>query len=80
MGLTCHRFGDDELRVLEAELSAGGVPALLSTRSAARRLLRARVADAFPALGLVAEAFPAPAASARGGGAWRRSRRRSWRA
>ncbi|TVU27477.1 hypothetical protein EJB05_30091, partial [Eragrostis curvula] len=43
-----HRFGDEGLRVLEAALSAGAdVPTLLATRSAARHLLRARVAEAF---------------------------------
>lgn len=41
------RFGDEELRVLEAALSAGGdVATLLSTRSAARKLLRESVAEA----------------------------------
>uniref|UniRef100_M8B9G0 Uncharacterized protein n=1 Tax=Aegilops tauschii TaxID=37682 RepID=M8B9G0_AEGTA len=41
------RFADEELRVLEAALSAGGdVAALLSTRSAARKLLRESVAGA----------------------------------
>ncbi|XP_037433796.1 protein DOUBLE-STRAND BREAK FORMATION-like isoform X2 [Triticum dicoccoides] len=45
--LSHHRFGDEELRVLEAALSAGGdVAALLSTRSAARKLLRESVAGA----------------------------------
>ncbi|KAM3274120.1 hypothetical protein ACQJBY_043353 [Aegilops geniculata] len=45
--LSHHRFGDEELRVLEAALSAGGdVAALLSTRSAARKLLRESVAEA----------------------------------
>jgi hypothetical protein len=42
------RFGDDDLRVLEAALSAGAdVPALLATRSAARSLLQASAAEAF---------------------------------
>ncbi|CAL4995989.1 unnamed protein product [Urochloa decumbens] len=41
-------FGDDDLRVLEAALSAGAdVPALLATRSAARRLLQDRAPEAF---------------------------------
>ncbi|KAL6630619.1 hypothetical protein ACP70R_028470 [Stipagrostis hirtigluma subsp. patula] len=54
--LSHRRFGADELRVLEAALSAGGdVPALLSTRSAARRLLRTSVGEAFPAPGPVEE-------------------------
>ncbi|KAE8809876.1 hypothetical protein D1007_13468 [Hordeum vulgare] len=45
--LSHHRFGDEELRVLEAALSTGGdVAALLSTRSAARKLLRESVAGA----------------------------------
>ncbi|KAL6653418.1 hypothetical protein ACP70R_008996 [Stipagrostis hirtigluma subsp. patula] len=52
--LSHRRFGGDELRVLEAALSAGGdVPALLATRSVARRLLRASAAEAFPATGPV---------------------------
>jgi len=42
------RFGDEDLRVLEAALSAGAdVPALLATRSAARSLLQASAAEAF---------------------------------
>ena len=42
------RFEDEDLRVLEAALSAGAdVPALLATRSAARSLLRASAAEAF---------------------------------
>jgi hypothetical protein len=42
------RFGDEDLRVLEAALSAGAdVPALLATRSAARRLLQSSAAEAF---------------------------------
>ncbi|OQU78585.1 hypothetical protein SORBI_3008G004900 [Sorghum bicolor] len=42
------RFGDDDLRVLEAALSAGAdVPALLATRSAVRRLLQSSAAEAF---------------------------------
>jgi hypothetical protein len=42
------RFGDDQLRALEAALSAGAdVPAMLATRSSARRLLRAGAAEAF---------------------------------
>ncbi|KAK3135948.1 hypothetical protein QOZ80_5BG0425680 [Eleusine coracana subsp. coracana] len=46
--LSRHRFGDDDLRLLEAALSAGAdVPAMLATRSSARRLLRARAAEAF---------------------------------
>ncbi|RCV36908.1 hypothetical protein SETIT_8G019300v2 [Setaria italica] len=46
-----HRFGDDDLRLLEAALSAGAdVPALLATRSAARRLLQQRAKEAFAAL------------------------------
>ncbi|GJM88201.1 hypothetical protein PR202_ga04234 [Eleusine coracana subsp. coracana] len=46
--LARHRFGDDDLRLLEAALSAGAdVPAMLATRSSARRLLRARAAEAF---------------------------------
>ncbi|KAL6597314.1 hypothetical protein ACP70R_046754 [Stipagrostis hirtigluma subsp. patula] len=54
--LSHRRFGGDELRVLEAALSAGGdVPALLATRLAARRLLRASVAEAFAAPGPVGE-------------------------
>jgi hypothetical protein len=45
-----HRFGDDDLRLLEAALSAGAdVPALLATRSAARRLLQQRAREAFSA-------------------------------
>ncbi|KAL6653850.1 hypothetical protein ACP70R_008774 [Stipagrostis hirtigluma subsp. patula] len=52
----CCRFGGDELRVLEAALSAGGdVPALLATHSAARRLLRASAAEAFSTPGPVGE-------------------------
>jgi hypothetical protein len=44
------RFGDDELRVLEAALSSGGdVAAMLATRSEARRLLRERSTEAFAA-------------------------------
>ncbi|KAK3118198.1 hypothetical protein QOZ80_9BG0695580 [Eleusine coracana subsp. coracana] len=47
-GLSHHRFGDDELRKLEAALSAGAdVPVMLSTRSSARPLLRASAAEAF---------------------------------
>jgi len=42
------RFEDEDLRVLEAALSAGAdVPALLATRSAARSLLQASAAEAF---------------------------------
>ncbi|XP_062203085.1 protein DOUBLE-STRAND BREAK FORMATION-like [Phragmites australis] len=52
--LSHHRSGDEELRVLEAALSVGAdVPALLATRSAARRLLRARAAEALVAAGPV---------------------------
>ncbi|CAL4904647.1 unnamed protein product [Urochloa decumbens] len=48
--LSRHSFGDDDLRVLEAALSAGAdVPALLATRSAARRLLQDRAPEAFSA-------------------------------
>lgn len=48
--LSHHRFGDEELRVLEAALSAGGdVAALLEARSSARRLLRARAVEALAA-------------------------------
>ncbi|XP_062197926.1 protein DOUBLE-STRAND BREAK FORMATION-like [Phragmites australis] len=54
--LSQHRFGDQELRVLEAALSAGGdVPALLATRAEARCLLRASAVEAFPATGPVEE-------------------------
>ncbi|KAJ1273699.1 hypothetical protein BS78_05G004800 [Paspalum vaginatum] len=50
--LSTRRFGDDDLRVLEAALSAGAdVPALLATRSAARRLLQAHAKEAFAAAG-----------------------------
>ncbi|CAD6270850.1 unnamed protein product [Miscanthus lutarioriparius] len=46
--LSYRRFGDEDLRVLEAALSAGAdVPALLATRSAARSLLQASAAEAF---------------------------------
>ncbi|CAM0152163.1 unnamed protein product [Urochloa decumbens] len=46
--LSCRSFGDDDLRVLEAALSAGAdVLALLATRSAARRLLQDRAPEAF---------------------------------
>ncbi|WVZ54961.1 hypothetical protein U9M48_005686 [Paspalum notatum var. saurae] len=52
--LSTRRFGDDDLRVLEAALSAGAdVPALLATRSAARRLLQAHATEAFAAAGPV---------------------------
>ncbi|KAL5206408.1 hypothetical protein ABZP36_034617 [Zizania latifolia] len=46
-----HRsFGDEELRLLDAALSAAAdVPALLRTRSSARRLLRESAAQAFSA-------------------------------
>ncbi|CAO2140569.1 unnamed protein product [Urochloa humidicola] len=48
--LSRHNFGDDDLRLLEAALSAGAdVPALLATRSAARRLLQDRATEAFAA-------------------------------
>ncbi|KAM0896431.1 hypothetical protein ACQ4PT_023182 [Festuca glaucescens] len=48
--LSRRRFGDDELRVLEAALSSGGdVAAMLATRSEARRMLRERSAEAFAA-------------------------------
>nr|XP_051186162.1 uncharacterized protein LOC127300121 isoform X2 [Lolium perenne] len=48
--LSRRRFGDDELRVLEAALSSGGdVAAMLATRSEARRLLRERSTEAFAA-------------------------------
>ncbi|CAM0950505.1 unnamed protein product [Alopecurus aequalis] len=48
--LSRRRFGDDELRLLEAALSAGGdVAAMLATRSEARRMLRDRSAGAFAA-------------------------------
>ncbi|CAO2145313.1 unnamed protein product [Urochloa humidicola] len=48
--LSRHSFGDDDLRLLEAALSAGAdVPALLATRSAARRLLQDRATEAFAA-------------------------------
>uniref|UniRef100_A0A804NY51 Uncharacterized protein n=1 Tax=Zea mays TaxID=4577 RepID=A0A804NY51_MAIZE len=58
--LSCRRFGDEDLRVLEAALSAGAdVPALLATRSAARRLLRSSAAEAL--------AFTAAGASLDGG-------------
>ncbi|KAL6642108.1 hypothetical protein ACP70R_020289 [Stipagrostis hirtigluma subsp. patula] len=54
--LSHRRFGAEELRVLEAALSAGGdVPALLATRSAARRLLRASAPEALAAPGPVEE-------------------------
>uniref|UniRef100_A0A0D9XN82 Uncharacterized protein n=1 Tax=Leersia perrieri TaxID=77586 RepID=A0A0D9XN82_9ORYZ len=43
-----HRFGDTELRLLDAALSAGAdVSALLHTRSSARQLLRQSAAQAF---------------------------------
>ncbi|PVH33428.1 hypothetical protein PAHAL_8G002800 [Panicum hallii] len=46
----CTSFGDPELRLLQAALSAGpDVPALLHTRSAARRLLQDRAKEAFAA-------------------------------
>ncbi|CAD6255211.1 unnamed protein product [Miscanthus lutarioriparius] len=46
--LSYRRFEDEDLRVLEAALSAGAdVPALLATRSAARSLLQASAAEAF---------------------------------
>ncbi|CAN6335334.1 unnamed protein product [Urochloa humidicola] len=48
--LSRHSFGDDDLRLLEAALSAGAdVPALLATRSAARRLLQGRAQGALVA-------------------------------
>ncbi|TVU27523.1 hypothetical protein EJB05_30140, partial [Eragrostis curvula] len=46
--LSQRRFRDEDLRLLEAALSASpDVPALLHTRSSARRLLRACAAEAF---------------------------------
>ncbi|KAF0889637.1 hypothetical protein E2562_030118 [Oryza meyeriana var. granulata] len=46
--LSHRRFGDQELRLLDAALSAGAdVPALLHTRSSARQLLRESAAQAF---------------------------------
>lgn len=52
--LSSRRFGDDDLRVLEAALSAGAdVEALLATRSAARHLLQAHAKEAFTAAGSV---------------------------
>ncbi|XP_066354310.1 protein DOUBLE-STRAND BREAK FORMATION-like [Miscanthus floridulus] len=46
--LSYRRFGDEDLRVLEAALSTGAdVPALLATRSAAQSLLQASAAEAF---------------------------------
>jgi hypothetical protein len=46
--LSHRRFGDQELRLLDAALSAGAdVPSLLHTRSSARCLLRKAAAQAF---------------------------------
>ncbi|KAF8706322.1 hypothetical protein HU200_030582 [Digitaria exilis] len=48
--LSHHSFGDDDLLLLEAALSTGAdVPALLATRSEARRLLQQHAPQAFAA-------------------------------